>query len=188
MNKRNRHKYIERFRICIFWYLVFDCFFYFRSTKNIFTINFKEGNITSVAFYIIATIKQKFNPDLRGNFWELLLPKAPFSYSLNYLSDGNFIVNGVKFKVYGNYTLNSNGTLEDDRECKRVSASWEDFVQNNIDKKWFFKGGHDTYVNVPEFLKLIKELERKGDPMKKYNFAYILHVYNNKIAYPQGGA
>lgn len=172
----------------IFLYIIANCFF----TR--LKLNFVEVHIddifrsyTSIAFYIIATIKQKFDTDLRGNFWEPLLKKTIFNYSLQYVSDGNFTVNGVDFRVYGNYTLEPNQILEDRQECKRVSASWEDFIEHNLDKKWFFKGGHDTYVNIPELLKLISKLEQKGDPMTTYNFAYIIHIYKD-TPYPQGGA
>ena len=179
----------SKFKKFIFVYITFIFIYNFLPNKNLIKSDLYEviRSNTSVAFYIIVTIKQKFNPDLRGHFWEPLLTKADFDYSLQYVSDGNFSINGVDFKIFGNYPLGPNKILKDDRECKRVAASWEDFVNNNLDKKWFFKGGHDTYVNIPEFLNLISELEQKGDPMTTYNFAYIVHYYNH-FPYPQGGA
>ena len=52
--------------------------------------------------------------------------------------------------------------------------------------KWYFRGTHDTFINLTALNELIEELEMKYDPMKEYVFAYNLHEYN-KIYYPQGG-
>ena len=141
-----------------------------------------ESN-TSIAFYIIGTVKQKFNPDLRGRFWEPLLTKTRFNYTIHYLGDVEFTVNGTTF-----IDIRNNSSNIDDRQlCERVSASWNHFLKYHPNTKWYFKGTHDTYINVPELLKLISELEKKGDPMEAYNFAYNVHRYYRTV-YPQGGA
>lgn len=145
-----------------------------------------ESN-TSIAFYIIASVKQKFVPDLRGRFWEPLLTKTKFNYTIHYIGDVEFTVNGTTFKDIRNTSQNNSSNIDDRQLCERVSASWSHFLKYHPNTKWYFKGSHDTYINVPELLKLISELEKKGDPMETYNFAYNVHRFYH-IVYPQGGA
>ncbi|OHT16017.1 hypothetical protein TRFO_13500 [Tritrichomonas foetus] len=139
---------------------------------------------TSIAFYIIAGASQsKLDPDLRGIFWEHQLKDFDFNYTLQYLSDGPLRVNGIDFMV-----LPANGprTFQDAQFCIRTPETWRHFYQYNLDKKWYYRGIHDTYVNLPELLKFIDELEKKGDPMTTYNFAFNMHEYGLQY-YPQGG-
>ena len=139
---------------------------------------------TSIAFYVIAGASQKkLDPDLRGVFWEPQLKNYKFNYSLNYLSDGPLTVNGIDFMVLPE----GSGSFQDSQFCIRTPQTWIHFNKYNLDKKWYFRGIHDTFVNLPEMLKLIEELEKKGDPMTTFNFALNMHEYAH-VYYPQGGA
>ncbi|KAK8886860.1 hypothetical protein M9Y10_037893 [Tritrichomonas musculus] len=138
---------------------------------------------TSIAFYVIAGASQKgLDPDLRGTFWEPQLKYYKFNHSITYLSDGPLSVNGVDFLVLPE----GKGNFEDKQFCIRAPETWIHFNKYNLDKKWYFRGIHDTYINMPELLKFINELENKGDPMKTYNFAYNMHEYGH-MYYPHGG-
>ncbi|OHT01203.1 hypothetical protein TRFO_32028 [Tritrichomonas foetus] len=153
-----------------------------KQTQTIEIENITTSN-TSIAFYIIAGASQsKLEPDLRAIFWEPQLKNYKFNYTLNYLSDGPLSVNGVDFMV-----LPEGSTSYEDRQfCIRTPETWRHFYKYNLDKKWYFRGTHDTFVNMPEMMKFIDELEKKGDPMTTYNFASNMHEYGLRY-YPHGG-
>jgi hypothetical protein len=142
-----------------------------------------EPGRTSIAFYIIAGATQKITgEDLRGKFWEWQLPEFPGTYSVHYLSDGPLSVNGVDFLV-----LPEGSTAYDDHQfCKRTPETWKHFMKYNPDVKWYFRGTHDTFVNVTALTEMLIELEAKADPMTQFNFAFNFHEYNLQY-YPHGG-
>ena len=145
--------------------------------------DFTFSNI-SVAFYTIAGSSQKApDPDLRGRFWEPQLKFFHFNFSLHYLSDGPLQVNGVNFMVLPNGST----SYRDKQLCIRTPESWRHFIKYNLDKKWYFRGTHDTYINMAEFVKFVEELEEYGDPMTTINMAYNFHEWNNTY-YPHGGS
>lgn len=149
----------------------------YNSNENIVYSN------TSIAFYVIAGASQKgLDPDLRGKFWEPQLKYYKFKHSITYLSDGPLKVNDIEFLVLPEGI----GSFEDKQFCIRAPETWIHFNKYNLDKKWYFRGIHDTFINMPELLKFIEELEKKGDPMTTFNFAFNMHEWNH-MYYPHGG-
>ena len=139
---------------------------------------------TSIAFYTIIGARQNFPPehDLRGKFWEFQLANFPYNYSLHYLCDGPFNINNVNCLV-----LPEGSTSYEDRKlCIRTHQSWKHFVENNLDKKWYFRGTHDTFINMTALELMLMDLESKLDPMKEFGLVYNVHEYNYKL-YPHGG-
>ena len=137
---------------------------------------------TSIAFYTIVGMNQTLDPDLRGRFWEFQLKAFTGEYHLEYISDGPLHVNDIEFKVLPNISQ----ILSDENLCLRTPATWTHFLKNYPNVKWYFRGTHDTFVNLTALNELIEELEKKYDPMKEVALAYNLHEYA-KIYYPQGG-
>lgn len=140
---------------------------------------------TSIAFYTIVGASQdlKGQADLRGKFWEFQLNDFTGKYSLHYLSDGPLETNGIKFMVLHPHNLSQFG---DRQFCIRTPETWKHFVKYNSDKKWYFRGTHDTFVNLTALSRIIDKLEAKGDPMKTALFAFNFHEYNH-VYYPHGG-
>lgn len=138
---------------------------------------------TSIAFYTIAGASQKnLGVDWRGKFWEFQLKSFGGNYSLQYLSDGPLTVNGVEFMVLPE----GSGSFEDRKFCIRTPETWRHFMEHNLDKKWYFRGTHDTFINLTALTEVISELEARGDPMTTYQFAFNMHEYGN-MYYPHGG-
>jgi hypothetical protein len=52
--------------------------------------------------------------------------------------------------------------------------------------KWYFRGTHDTFVNLTALTEVIHDLEKRGDPMTTFGFAFNFHEYGNRY-YPHGG-
>jgi hypothetical protein len=75
----------------------------------------------------------------------------------------------------------------DQRQCLRTQSGWGHFVNHNSDKRWYFKGVHDTFVNISLLVELLEELESKCDPMTQPMFAFNLHEFDHYL-YPQGGS
>jgi hypothetical protein len=121
-------------------------------------------------------------PDLRGNFWEWQLSFFTGGYSTYYFSDGPLHTNGIDFLVLPE----GPETFEDSRFCIRTPETWKHFLKHNPTTKWYFRGTHDTFVNLTELTSLIHKLETKGDPMTTFNFAFNFHEYNSEY-YPHGG-
>jgi hypothetical protein len=138
---------------------------------------------TSISFYTIAGASQKaLKPDLRGKFWEFQLEYFTGNYSTHYLSDGPLSVNGIDFLVLPE----GSDSYEDSQFCIRTPETWRHFMKFNSQMKWYFRGTHDTFVNLTGLVHLIHELESKSDPMTSYNFAFNFHEYGNTY-YPHGG-
>jgi hypothetical protein len=138
---------------------------------------------TSIAFYVIAGASQtNLNPDLRGRFWEFQLSSFTGNYSLQYLSDGPLTTNGIDFLVLPA----GSKSYEDSRFCIRTPESWRHFIRHNSQMRWYFRGTHDTFVNLTALSELITDLEAKNDPMTKFSFAFNFHEYGN-MYYPHGG-
>jgi hypothetical protein len=138
---------------------------------------------TSISFYTICGASQKITTaDLRGRFWEWQLKYFTGNYSLHYLSDGPISVNGIDFLVLPE----GRGNFDDSQFCIRTPESWRHFIKHNGQTKWYFRGTHDTFVNMTSLAELISDLEQKGDPMTTFNFAFNFHEYNHQY-YPHGG-
>ena len=138
---------------------------------------------TSIAFYTIAGASQKnLGVDWRGKFWEFQLKRFTGNYSLQYLSDGPLTVNGVKFMVLPE----GSGSFQDSQFCIRTPETWKHFMEHNLDKKWYFRGTHDTFINMTALTEVIADLERKGDPMTTYQCAFNMHEFGH-VYYPHGG-
>jgi hypothetical protein len=138
---------------------------------------------TSIAFYIVCGAAQTITgDDLRGKFWEWQLPQFTGNYSLQYLSDAPLSVNGIDFLVLPE---GSDG-YDDTGLCIRTPESWGHFVARNSAMRWYFRGTHDTLVNLTALSTVIADLEAKGDPMTTLLFAFNVHEWNNSY-YPQGG-
>jgi hypothetical protein len=70
--------------------------------------------------------------------------------------------------------------------CLRTGYSWEHFAANNSDKRWYYKFGHDTLVNLTALAEFLLLQEMRGDPMTQLLMAFNLHEYDGFL-YPQGG-
>jgi hypothetical protein len=142
-------------------------------------------HISSIAFYINIGHTHKVTPDLRGNFWEWQLPSPVLNISVTYVGDGpcRLINDSVCFQT----PFNGMWEYVDDRQCLRTQSGWRHFVTHNSEKRWYFKGVHDTFVNISLLEELIEELEGKCDPMNEPMMAFNLHEYGRYL-YPQGGS
>ena len=160
--------------ILIFFFTIILYFFSIQSIKYI--------SNSSISFYIIVGVNQSLSPDLRGNFWEFQFRNHFINYSLNYISDSNMTINNKKFiNLYSNYTY-----LRDPQLCLRTSGTWDHFITNFNKSLWYFRGTHDTFINLTNLFKLIKKIEKKKDPLKEDIFYYNLHEYKDRF-YPHGG-
>lgn len=140
--------------------------------------NFK----TSIAFYIVLGANHKVEPDLRGKFWEFQLPDFKHDYTLDYISDGPMQRDGMNIT-----TLPPDSLPGSDKQfCKRAPAIWQHFVQNYNDTKWFYRGVHDTFLNLTALDLQLKELEKTIDPMNEWGLVYNCHEYVYNM-YPHGG-
>jgi hypothetical protein len=61
------------------------------------------------------------------------------------------------------------------------------FVALNSDKRWYFRGVHDTFIRVAALSDFIFDLEQRFDPMAESVFAYNVHVRGG-VYFPHGGA
>lgn len=148
-------------------------------------IQILQNSNESFAFYVIAGKEQNLNPDLRGKYWEFQLDHFGGKSNVIYLSDGPLKVNGIEFQVLPPSMNNS--TFEDKKLCIRTPATFHDFVDHFGDTRWYFRGTHDTFINLTGLVLLTHELEEKfGDPMKTFSAAFNFHEWNH-ILYPQGG-
>ena len=59
-------------------------------------------------------------------------------------------------------------------------------MTNYPNHRWYFRGTHDTFVNMTSLLLLIQELESKYDPMTEMAMAFNFHEYGARY-YPHGG-
>jgi hypothetical protein len=142
-----------------------------------------RGFSTSIAFYELIGARQNITPDLRGNFWEWQLPSFPGDYSVYYLGDGPCnLIEGKTCIVLPE----GRQSYDDQRCCVRTAESWRHFVKYESLKKWYFRGTHDTFVNMTALLAMIEKFELQIDPMKEYMFAFNFHEYN-RVYYPHGG-
>jgi len=135
----------------------------------------------SVSFYVIAGVNQSLDPDYRGLFWESQLDDYFLQYSIDYISDGYMVVNGVEFNVLPH----NSSYMRDPQLCIRTSQTWNHFLDHHSDSQWYFRGTHDTYVNVRNLLKFFEQ--NYVNPMSSPIFAFNFHEFNDKI-YPHGGA
>jgi len=125
----------------------------------------------STVIYVFAGYDQKIPPeyDLRGKYWE---DQVDITYSRTFLvehvSNGEFTVNGVLFKVIPENSL----PYYDMKECIRFEASLRHFLQYHPLQKWFVKVIHDTYINISKFSVMLQELEHMYNPMKEIALAY----------------
>jgi hypothetical protein len=142
-----------------------------------------RGFGSSIAFYELIGHTQKLTSDLRGDFWEWQLPAFAGDYSVFYLSDGPCTL----LREQKCLVLPANRvSYVDQKCCVRTSESWRHFVGTQGDKKWYFRGTHDTFVNMTLLLEMIQGFERRMDPMREFMFAFNFHEYD-RAYYPHGG-
>jgi hypothetical protein len=140
---------------------------------------------TSIAFYINIGHTHAVAPDLRGAFWEWQLPSPVLDAAVVYMGDGPCaLLGGARCHVR---RVGDLAAYVDERQCLRTEGGWAHFVAHNADKRWYFKGVHDTFVNVSLLEELLEELEAAGNPMTEALFAFNLHEYDGRL-YPQGGS
>lgn len=121
-----------------------------------------------VAFYVLAGSGQKFPyADLRGKLWEFQLENIT-NMHVYYVAEQRFEVNGKKFVVLPE----DSESYMDAGLCRRTAETWLHFIRSEPETRWYFRGTHDTFVNVSNMLSVIRDLERLGDPMKKLLMAY----------------
>jgi len=139
---------------------------------------------TSIAYYIIVGADQKMpqEHDLRGKFWEFQLKGAPGKHIPVYVSNGPLEVNGVKFMVLPEKSQ----PYRDSQFCIRTPETWKHYWANYNETRWYFRGTHDTFVNVTALMSLIEELESKYDPLTEFAMAFNFHEYGYRY-YPHGG-
>ena len=151
---------------------------FFEQNREIQVIN----STTSIVFYTIAGHNQSIFPDLRGRFWEFQLKFFKGDFKLEYFSDRELTVNDIQFKPI----INKQQQSTDQNLCIRTAQTWSHFIENHPKMKWYFRGTHDTFINLTALNEVINDLEKKYDPMKENVFAYNVHEYS-KVLYPQGG-
>jgi hypothetical protein len=140
-------------------------------------------SLPSIAINENIGTTQVLNPDLRGNFWEWQLPQFPGDYSVHYLGDGPCrLLNNKSCLVLPS----TRSSYVDQKCCVRTGESWKHFAQFESHKKWYFRGTHDTFVNMTALLKMIQKFESQIDPMKEFQFAFNFHEYD-RVYYPHGG-
>lgn len=142
---------------------------------------------TSIAFYIIlGSTQHVLKRGYPDNSWQLQLRYFSGNYSTHYVTDGPMNLDGLNIDPI--IMPNGSTKFTNDRQlCIRTPGTWEHFVEHHADTRWYFRGTHDTYVNMSAMLLKIAELEKQGDPMTTPLMAYNFHEYNH-VFYPQGGA
>lgn len=141
----------------------------------------------SIVFYvIIGSTQDVLKPGYQDNYWQKQLMNFEGNYTVHYISDGPMKLKNVNIDPII-MPIGSNEFTNDRQLCIRTSGTWKHFVQNHPDAKWYYRGTHDSYVNMTAMLIMINELEKQGDPMTTPLMAYNFHEYNH-IFYPQGGA
>jgi hypothetical protein len=71
--------------------------------------------------------------------------------------------------------------------CSRTAETVRQFVALSSDKRWYFRGVHDTYINVAALADFIFDLEQQFDPITESVLAYNVHVRAG-VYFPHGGA
>jgi hypothetical protein len=145
--------------------------------------NGRIRSASSIAFYTIVGASQVITGrDLRGRFWEWQLSEFAGNYTLHYISDAPLTINGIACSVLPE---GSRG-YSDSQFCTRTPETWRHFMKHNSATRWYFRGTHDTFVNLTSLSQVLDDLERRGDPMTTLHFAFNFHEYNNRY-YPHGG-
>ena len=149
--------------------------------------HFSNDNPISIVIYIVYASKQKINPDLRGHFWEPQLKNFPKDrIQVNYISDQPMNISGLKIfqPEPGPWQKED---IFDHTLIIRTTETWKHFVKHYPRYRWYFKGGHDTYINIFNLKRMIHDLELKYNPMKDIVFRFSFHELNYLI-YPHGGS
>ena len=147
-------------------------------------IDILKNSNESYAFYVILGQNQSLKKDLRGNFWEFQLEHFGGNANVVYFSDGPLSINGIECELPPQYSKTS---FQDSQLCIRSPATFDHFVEHFPNHRWYFRGTHDTFINLTGLVLLSQELEaRFGDPMKTFSAAFNFHEWNH-ILYPQGG-
>ena len=134
----------------------------------------------STVIYVIAGVNLEFEPDPRGVTFEYQLDQLDTDIDVVYVADGKLDSNGRKW-------IDATSSNPDPKLCDRTAWTWEHFEKNFPDKRWVFRGVHDTYVNITALNMLIANLEKKYDPMTEMVFSWNFHEYSYML-YPHGGA
>jgi hypothetical protein len=183
--RRACRKRLAGFLTDAFVFLAADCFVLFLCVPHPIEVRADASQrfsplFPSIAFYIIVSAYMAPTPIL-GRFWEWQLPNGSDRYSLTYVSEAPFSVDGRSCVV----PLDC--SVRDRFLCSRTAQTIRHFVALNSDKRWYFRGVHDTYINVPALADFILDLEQRFDPMAECVLAYNVHV-RGRLYFPHGGA
>ena len=141
----------------------------------------------SIAIYIVYAANQTIIPDLRGHFWEPQLKDFPADHiKVNYISDLPINISGLKI-FQPEPTHWQKFDIHDHTLVIRTSETWKHFERHNSRYRWYFKGGHDTYINILNLKRFLHKLEEKYNPMKDVVFRFGLHEFSHFV-YPHGGS
>ena len=152
---------------------------------SLFSIPLIKSN-TSIAIYTIFGAHQNLPIDLRGNFWEFQVQYFTGKVDLEYMSDGPLTVHGIN-KTIKCLVLPEGSSEYDDKDfCIRTPESWFHFAKFHSTDKWYFRGTHDTFINMTALAQVLNDLEKKYDPMKEFVFMFNFHEYGH-VFYPHGG-
>lgn len=148
----------------------------------------EDRPISIVIYVIFGAFQKNIQHDIRGHFWEPQLRNfTKDTIIVNYISDFNMSIPGLNiFQVeYDSYFPNLD---KNDRTVMfRTSETWHHFASKYKRIPWYFRGTHDTYINLLNLKSLIHELEKKYNPMKDIVMRYGLHEHAGLI-YPHGGS
>ncbi|EAX99799.1 hypothetical protein TVAG_175680 [Trichomonas vaginalis G3] len=144
----------------------------------------KDDFLTSIAIYITIGANQKLKKDFRGKFWETQLPNPHLDCKIHYVSDAPFKINNItKCLVPKSAYIDK---INDKIYCQRTFLGWEHFLIHHKEIKWYFRGIHDTFLNLTNLADLLKNIEKTHDPMKEEIAVYGAHEVAGNY-YPQGG-
>ena len=135
-----------------------------------------------LAIYVVSHKQLRITPDLRGRFWENQLNFISHQpITLEHVTTRKFSVNGIDFAGEDNFfSFDLDRTL-----CTKAKLVFEKFLRDHQYSGWLMRATHDSYINIANLLKTIKELEEKYNPMKDIALAYELYT-NKNITFPHG--
>lgn len=137
-----------------------------------------------VAIYIIADSSTVPKGDIRTRFWEPHMRSAGYNLSVKYVAD-------MAMPTIANVPWIVPSACADKRQgcdpgyCYRNIESWGDYMKTQRQKPWYFKGFQDTFVNVPNLLRYIRQLSSTIDPFSTPYFAYTIDEENGQVT-PDG--
>ena len=124
---------------------------------------------TEISIFVFGDSYIHFDPDLRGRFWEHQIQEIGKNISVQYIANTRNIA-GFNWTVPESLKF----TAADPGSCEKNIESWKLFSLSGRPKRWYFKADQDTYINLPQLLTLISELDKKIDPFTTPYFQYAL--------------